>query len=62
MGLDVRKYKFLQIVRIDAVLAAEPGSPHTVNAALVKSPFNDWLLLIPAIGMHHQGTSAVGTF
>ena len=37
MGLDVRKYKFLQIVRIDAVLAAEPGSPHTVNAALVKS-------------------------
>ena len=62
MGLDVRKYKFLQIVRIDAVLAAEPGSPHTVDAALIKSPFDDWLLFIPAIGMHHQGTSAVGTF
>ena len=62
MGLDVRKYKFLQIVRIDAVLASEPGSPHSVKAALLKSPFKDWLLLIPAIGMHHQGTSAVGTF
>ena len=50
MGLDVRKYKFLQIVRIDAVLAARTRFPSHGRCGTDKSPFDDWLLLfLPSV-------------